>query len=165
MNDNDLSQLMKDVPVVSDAMRNEHIASALREFPSASTRRSPRTGMWSVAAAALLVVGAGIGVSLSSLSDDDPVMYAEGNIESLGAVSADASDNPAANDNGGTNDNVTKGVTPVGPCDAQYADAEFVAIVRIGTERVAVYATSAASEPVVQLADPNTCDELAITRR
>ncbi len=159
MNDNDLSQLMKDVPVVSDAMRNEHIASALREFPSASTRRSPRTGMWSVAAAALLVVGAGIGVSLSSLSDDDPVMYAEGNIESLGAVSADASDNPAANDN------VTKGVTPVGPCDAQYADAEFVAIVRIGTERVAVYATSAASEPVVQLADPNTCDELAITRR
>jgi hypothetical protein len=151
MNDNELSQLMKDVPVVNDDLRNEHISSALNNFSTTATRRTSRTGLLSVAAAALLV--AGIGVSLSSLADEEPVMYAEASISSLGEVSGD------------TNDNVTKGVAPIGPCDTQYADAQFIAIVRIGTERVAVYATPDASEPVVQLADPTTCDELAITRR
>lgn len=158
MNDNEFSQLMKDVPVVSDTVRDEHIASAISAFPFTSQRRS-RTTMWSVAAAALLVVGAGIGVSISSLTDDDPVMYADGNIESLGVTAA----NP--NDDASANDDVVKGVTPTGPCDTQFEEAQFVAIVRIGTERVAVYATSSASEPVVVLADPTTCDELAITRR
>jgi hypothetical protein len=153
MNDNELTQLMKDVPVVNDDLRHEHISTALHNFSATSTRRTSRTGLLSVAAAALLVVGAGIGVSLSSLTDDEPVMYAEASINSLGEVSADA------------NDNVTKGVAPIGPCDTQYAGAQFIAIVRIGTERVAVYATPDASEPVVQLADPATCDELAITRR
>ncbi len=153
MNDNELSQLMKDVPVVNDDLRNEHISSALNNFSATATRRTSRTGLLSVAAAALLVVGAGIGVSLSSLADEEPVMYAEASISSLGEVSGD------------TNDNVTKGVAPIGPCDTQYADAQFIAIIRIGTERVAVYATPDASEPVVQLADPTTCDELAITRR
>ena len=156
MNDSEISQLMKDVPVISDNNRDEHITAALNNFSGASQRRSSRTALWSVAAAALLVVGAGIGVSLQSLTDDDQVMYADGNIESLGTPPADA---------GLTNDDITKGVAPIGPCDTQFADATFVANVRIGTERVSVYAIPSTGEPVVQLVDPNTCDELAITRR
>ncbi len=159
MKDNEISQLMKDSPTASDNLRDEHIATALINFSSVTQRRSSRTALWSVAAAALLVVGAGIGVSLQSLNDDDPVMYADGDIESLGAVSADPGD---VND---SNDNVTKGVTPIGPCDNQFADATFVANVRIGTERVSVYAIPSTGEPIVQLVDPTTCDELAITRR
>lgn len=156
MNDNEISQLMNDVPAVNDGLRNEHITTALNNFSSASQRRSSRTALWSVAAAALLVVGAGIGVSLQSLTDDDQVMYADGNIEALGASPTDA---------GSANDDITKGVAPIGPCDAQFADATFVANVRIGTERVSVYAIPSTGEPVVQLVDPTTCDELAITRR
>lgn len=159
MNDSEISQLMKDGPVVDDNIRDQHITTALDNFSPTKQRRSSRAALWSVAAAALLVVGAGIGVSLQSLTDDDQVMYAEGNIESLGAVSADASDT------GSINDDVTKGVTPMGPCDTQFADAQFVANVRIGTEQVSVYATPSTGEPVVQLVDPTTCDELAITRR
>ena len=160
MNDDELTQRMKDVSVVSDSLRDEHIASAISTFPASSQRRS-RTTMWSVAAAALLVVGAGIGVSLSSLTDDDPVMYANGDIESLGVTAA----NPTADAGASSNDDVVKGVTQTGPCDSQFEEAQFVALVRIGTERVAVYAASSAIEPIVVLADPNTCDELAITRR
>lgn len=159
MNDNEISRLMKDAPVASDNLRDEHIATALNNFSSATQRRSSRTLLWSVAAAALLIVGAGIGVSLQSLTDDDPVMYADSNIDTLGAMPADASDT------GSINDDVTKGVTAIGPCDAQFADAQFVANVRIGTERVSVYATVSTNEPIVQLVDPTTCDELAITRR
>jgi|GEM_PF-3530760 len=159
MNDNEISQLMKDVPVVDDNVRDQHITTALDNFSSTKKRRSSRTLLWSVAAAALLVIGAGIGVSLQSLTDDDPVMYADGNIESLGAASTDVGDT------GSINDDITKGVTAAGPCDSQFADATFVATVRIGTERVSVYATPSTGEPVVQLVDPTTCDELAITRR
>lgn len=160
MNDQEFSRLMKDVPSISDNLRDEHITNALNNFSAPSRTRSSRTALWSIAAAALLVVGAGIGVSLQSLTDDDPVMYADGDIESLGAVSTDINDDVPK---GSGND--TKGIAPIGPCDAQYAESEFVAVVRIGTERVAVYAIPASSEPVVQLVDPSTCDEFAITRR
>lgn len=157
MNDNEMSQLMKDMPAPSENLRNEQIATALNNFP-ATQRRSSRTLLWSVAAAALLVIGAGIGVSLQSLTDDGPVMYADGNIESLGAASTDVGDT------GSINDDITKGVTAAGPCDSQFADATFVATVRLGTERVSVYAIPSTGEPIVRLVDPTTCDELAITR-
>jgi hypothetical protein len=156
MNDNELSQLMKNNPVASDDIRDEHIESALQHFPSSSSRRSSRNTLWSVAAAALLVVGVGIGVSVQNLTDNNNEIYAEADIGALGAVSADASS---------ADTNVTKGLTPIGPCDNEYSGAQFVAIVLVDTERVAVYATGTSSEPIVQLVDPQSCDELAISRR
>jgi hypothetical protein len=163
MNDDQLSQLMKDIPVASDEARNRHITSTLDNFSLTEThsrRRTSRVPLWSVAAAALLVVGAGIGVSLQSLTDDDPDVYANEPIESLGGMSGatdtDDQSNPAT----------VKGAPPaIGPCDVQYAEEKFVTIVRIGTERVAIYAMSTSTEPIVRLVDPNTCDELAIARR
>jgi len=161
MNDNELSQLMKNTPVASDDMRDEHVSVALDHFSSTATRpswratarRSSRTTLWSVAAAALLVVGVGIGVSLQNLTTDDSEIYADADLEALGAMSPDM------------HNNTTKGLTPIGPCDSEYASAQFVAIVSIGPDRVAVYATNTTSEPVVQLVDPVSCDEFAISRR
>jgi hypothetical protein len=161
MNDSELSQLMKDVPNTSNDVRDQHINIALTNFSSTSSRKGSRVALWSVAAAALLVVGAGIGVTLQNATNSEPNIYANGDIESLGGMSSTAIDSP-------TEDSVTnvKGAPPaIGPCDALYTEEKFVAVVRIGSERVAVYAIPSSTEPVVRLVDPDSCDELAITRR
>ena len=161
MNDSELSQLMKDMPTASNDVRDQHISVAVTNFNSTSSRKGSRVALWSVAAAALLVVGAGIGVTLQNATDSEPNIYADADIENLGGMSSAAIDSS-------TGDTVAavKGAPPaIGPCDAQYTEEKFIAVVRIGTDRVAVYATPSSTEPLVRLVDPDSCDELAITRR
>ena len=164
MNDDELSKILKRTSSVADVTRDQHIATALQNFDASqdntshTTRRSRNT-IWSVAAAVLFLVGAGVGLTLSNLTDNDTEMYAEGNIETLGAMTTgqDTNDDASAVP--------TKGAPPaIGPCDAQYSDTKFVTIVSINNERVAIYATPTSREPIVVLVDPDTCGELLIAQ-
>lgn len=164
MNDSDLSRLMKNTSAVSEITRDQHIAAALQNFNASlgvdAPRKPSRTTIWSIAAAALFFVGAGVGVALQNLTDDDLVMYADADIEALGAMTTSQESTID-----GSPANTTKGSPPaIGPCDAQYSAAKFVTVVRINEERVAIYAMPASNEPVVLLVDPNTCGEFAIAQ-
>lgn len=155
---------MRNTSAVSEITRDQHIATALQNFDVSvgvdAPRKRSRTTIWSIAAAALFLVGAGVGVTLQNLTDDDPAMYADADIEALGAMTT-SQDSTIDN----TPANATKGAPPaIRPCDAQYSAAKFVTVVRINEERVAIYAMPASNEPVVLLVDPNTCGEFVIAQ-